>query len=208
MSPDELRALWWATQDLHHYGAILRILMLTGQRPGEISRLRWSEIVLTTDGFWQIELPRERVKNRRPHVIPLSPLAYSQLPPARGPAYPNVFGRVRGGQWDGWAHGRANLKAKLRNTPPWRPHDLRRTFVTLCHERNLALPHIIEATVNHIGGTKAGVAGVYNRAAYLPQRRELMEVWSVELAKIVGVDPGIPQRGSSVRANSGQFPAQ
>lgn len=43
----ELRLIWEHAGD-DHYGAILRILMLTGQRADEVASLRWSEIVQTT----------------------------------------------------------------------------------------------------------------------------------------------------------------
>lgn len=36
-------------------------------------------------------------------------------------------------------------------------------------------PHIIEAVLNHISGTRAGVAGVYNRAAYEPEKRAALD---------------------------------
>ena len=38
-------------------------------------------------------------------------------------------------------------------------------------------PHIVEAVLNHISGRKAGVAGVYNRATYLPERRQALDLW-------------------------------
>jgi len=41
------------------------------------------------------------------------------------------------------------------------------------------MPHIVEAVVNHVSGlAKAGVAGVYNRALYLDERRRTLDVWS------------------------------
>ena len=53
---------------------------------------------------------------------------------------------------------------------PWRLHDLRRTAVTGMAELGIT-PHVIEAVVNHITGHKGGVAGIYNRAAYAPEKR-------------------------------------
>ena len=66
----ELRLIWNALED-DHYGAIIKLLMLTGQRAGEIAGLRWSEI---HDGM--ILLPAERSKNKRAHLIPLSAPAF------------------------------------------------------------------------------------------------------------------------------------
>lgn len=45
---------------------------------------------------------------------------------------------------------------------PRRLHDLRRTFVTHLAELGVA-PHVIELTVNHVSGSRSGIAGVYNR---------------------------------------------
>jgi hypothetical protein len=47
------------------------------------------------------------------------------------------------------------------------------------------LPHIIEAILNHVGGHKASVAGVYNRAKYLVPMREALTKWSEYIAALV-----------------------
>ena len=36
-------------------------------------------------------------------------------------------------------------------------------------------PHIIEAVLNHVSGHKGGVAGIYNRAAYEPEKRAALD---------------------------------
>ena len=65
-------------------------------------------------------------------------------------------------------------------------HDLRRSFVTNVNELGFAEPHIVEAIVNHISGSKSGVAGRYNHAQYLEQRREALEKWGRYLTGLVG----------------------
>ena len=57
----------------------------------------------------------------------------------------------------------------------WRPHDLRRTCDTVMADRLGVLPHVIEAVLNHVSGHKAGVAGIYNRAEYMVQKRDALE---------------------------------
>jgi len=48
-------------------------------------------------------------------------------------------------------------------------------------------PHIIEAVLNHVGGHKAGVAGIYNRARYEGEMRDALKKWADHLeALIVG----------------------
>jgi len=52
-------------------------------------------------------------------------------------------------------------------------------MVTMMNERCGIVPHVVEACVNHISGkAKAGVAGVYNKALYLAERREAMNAWA------------------------------
>jgi hypothetical protein len=44
---------------------------------------------------------------------------------------------------------------------------------------------VVESAVNHVSGHKGGVAGVYNKAVYAPEKRELMEMWGETIAKLV-----------------------
>src|SRR5262249_23485731 len=70
--------------------------------------------------------------------------------------------------------------------PPWTLHDLRRSFTTHVNELGFAQPHVTETILNHISGHKASVAGVYNRATYLPEKREALEKWGRYLTGLVG----------------------
>ena len=52
-------------------------------------------------------------------------------------------------------------------------------MVTVMNEDLGVPPHVVEAVVNHVSGAaKAGVAGVYNRALYLEERKRALERWS------------------------------
>jgi integrase len=71
---------------------------------------------------------------------------------------------------------------------PWTFHDLRRTLVT--GMGNLGIrPDIIELCVNHVSGSRGGVAGTYNKAMLLPERKEAFERWALHVAGIVGQRP-------------------
>lgn len=190
LSERELVAIWRATLSAKcpsDYGRIIRLLMLTGQRRDEIGHLSWEEIEAERA---QIALPASRCKNKRAHVVPLSPLALAQLP-GRGEGLaatglrPYVFGMRSGRPYSGWSKSKRTLDGLLGGLPHWTVHDLRRSFVTHVMERGLALPHVIEAVVNHQSGAKGGVAGVYNKALYLAERRACLEAWADALEKIV-----------------------
>jgi hypothetical protein len=67
-------------------------------------------------------------------------------------------------------------------------HDLRRTFVTGMVELRVP-PHVVEVTVNHIGGTRSGVAGTYNRSELMDEHKEALERWATHVAGIVAPLP-------------------
>jgi hypothetical protein len=51
------------------------------------------------------------------------------------------------------------------------------------------LPHVVEATVNHVSGVKASVAGIYNRSELLPERKAALERWSTHVLGLVSEQP-------------------
>ena len=62
----------------------------------------------------------------------------------------------------------------------WRLHNLRRTGAT--NLQALGIPiEVTEAVLNHISGTRAGAASIYNRYKYEPEKRPALEVWDGRL---------------------------
>ena len=178
----ELRAVWLASDPSSDYGAIIRLLLLTGQRREEVGGMRWSELDFDR-ARWT--LPPERTKNRRPHHIPLSKQALAILaarPRIEGRSA--VFGRSDGKGFSGWSKCKQRLDADVGLARPWVVHDLRRTVVTGMAEIGVA-PHVIEATVNHVSGHKGGVAGIYNRATLMPERKVALQRWADHLDGIM-----------------------
>jgi integrase len=175
----ELRDIWCAAGD-DRYGAILRLLMLTGARRDEIGGLQWPEIDLDSA---LIVLPPTRTKNRRVHEIPLVPAALEilQAQPRRTRDF--VFGHVGQGGFQGWSKAKAELDSRLP-LPDWRLHDLRRTVSTVMHDRLDVSPHIVEAVLGHISGHKAGVAGHYNYAKYQQAKRNALALWADHIQSI------------------------
>jgi integrase len=208
LTPQELRAIWRALPN-DHFGAIVRLLLLTGQRRNEIGDLRWSEL---HDG--QMVLPGSRTKNGLTHVVPLSDQAFSivKAQPRRlgasGKLRDLIFG-IGDGSFSGWSKAKAKLDDAIAGAlgkplPAWVLHDLRRSVATymgggLAHalavklsakDRKLAeglgvQPHVIEAVLNHVSGHKAGVAGVYQRGTYESEKRVALDQWSRRLQEIV-----------------------
>src|SRR5215471_4623037 len=171
LTREELVKLWRSLGE-DRYSDIVRLLLLTGQRRGEIGKLTWSEIDFAKG---MIVLPAERVKNSRQHELPLSRQALAIL--ERQPRL-NSSDFVFGG-FNNWDDAKQRLDQRLL-IAPWRIHDLRRTCATHLGELGV-LPHVIEAALNHVSGHKAGVAGIYNRSKMTDAVREGLQRWADHL---------------------------
>jgi integrase len=185
LSVDELASIWRALP-AGDFGDILRLLTLLGQRRDEIALLEWKEIDLDRG---VIALPASKMKNRLPHVVHLGPTATAILQARDRSERSLVFGTGHGG-FSGWSQSKARLDAKLE-VEPWVIHDLRRAVSTHMNELGV-MPHIVEAVLGHVSGSRGGVAGVYNLAAYEPDKRAAMHRWDGHLmAAIEGRDTNI-----------------
>ena len=173
LTDGELIAVWKAVSS-NHFGAIVRLLILTGQRREEVSAMRWSELDLDA-ALWS--LPGERTKNRRPHDVPLSDQALEVINGIDERADRDlIFGFGRGG-FSGWSSSKARLDRVIEEPiEAWRLHDLRRTAATRMSDLGVQ-PHIVEAVLNHVSGSKAGIAGIYNRSSYAPEKRAALAMW-------------------------------
>jgi len=187
LSEDELRCLLRALETQESiFGPLLRALLLTSQRRAEVAGMLWSELheIESDDALWKI--PGHRTKNKQSHLIPLSPAVRDLL--LRLPRVSDlVFTTTGETAVSGFGRAKARLDARIEEIcsidglspmPPWTLHDLRRTMVTVMNENLGVAPHVVEAVVNHMSGlAKAGVAGVYNRALYLEDRRRALLKW-------------------------------
>jgi integrase len=175
LSDAELKAIWTVAEAQGFpFGRITQLLMLTAQRRTEVSSMTWEELDLTA-GTWTI--PAERTKNGKPHAVPLTAGACAVIAriPRTGSAY--VFpARGKPEQpYTGWSKGKRMLD-DAAGLQDWTLHDLRRTAATGMARAGIA-PHVVERVLNHVSGTFAGVAGVYNRFQYGPEMRAALETW-------------------------------
>ena len=174
--PDSDLAKIWRALDDDQYSSIVKLLMLSGCRRDEIGGLRWSEIDFEQE---LATLPPSRTKSRQEFLIPLSPAAIKilraqpkrQLPDGTERGF--VFGHANRG-WQDWSGSKRDLDAKLKGVAPWVLHDFRRSISTAMHERFGMQPHVVETLLGHVSGHQGGVAGKYNKAAYLDERRRAL----------------------------------
>ena len=191
LSEAEIRIFWRGCERLAPpYDVLFKLLLLTGCRLNEVTGMTRAE--LSDDGAtWTI--PSERTKNHRTHVVSLPPLARDIL--AAVPRIESAAGylfTLRGARpVTSFSGAKAQLDAAMLTVareddpasavvPRWTLHDLRRTCATGMAELGIA-PHIVEACLNHVSGARAGVAGIYNRAAYGPEKRAALERWAAHV---------------------------
>jgi len=157
------------------------LLLLTGQRRGELALSRWRDVDLDAR-TWAI--PDENAKGGRGHVVPLSDWAAAEFR-----ALKRLAGR------SAWVlPSRTGEKAInpqslsvifLRCAPRFKKagiaefvlHDLRRTARTLLAQLGVE-PHVAERVLNH---AQDKIAGTYDRHAYLDEKRAALDKWAAHL---------------------------
>jgi integrase len=181
-------------------------LIVTGQRREEVAALDWAELDRDT-ATWV--LPAGRAKNGQAHIVPLSALALVVLDevaanvidaredePQRWPSRGLVFTTKGQTAFSGHSKAKARLDVmmeKLANSQelsyapfslelsPWRVHDLRRTLATGLQRLGIRF-EVTEAVLNHVSGSKGGIAGVYQRHDWKDEKRAALEAWGRHLS--------------------------
>ncbi|WP_333620561.1 phage integrase central domain-containing protein [Pantoea septica] len=148
-----------------------RLLMLTGTRTIELRAAEWAEFDLEK-GIWQI--PAERMKMRRPHVVPLSIQAKSLLKEIH-----QLTGRGRfvfpGRNDAGKTMSEASINQVIKRIGyegKATGHGFRHTMSTILHEQGYNTAWI-ETQLAH--ADKNSIRGTYNHAQYLDGRREMLQ---------------------------------
>jgi integrase len=169
LSDEEVGLVWSNAMPTHPcFGPIVRLLIMTGQRREEVSSLCWEELD-RTERMWT--LPGERAKNGEPNRVPLNTLAVDVLDEFAGttiwPRRGKIFSTSTGGAFTAYHKGKEKLDQLIAQKgdgpiPAWRLHDLRRTVATGFQRLGVRF-EVTEAILNHVGGSRAGVAGIYQR---------------------------------------------
>jgi integrase len=172
LSESELRAVWRvARAGTIPFHVIVALLLLTGQRRGEIAALQWDWI---KDD--RIEFPASVAKNDRAWTVPLGPEAQNLLGRINKMASsPFVFPALRKRSertttMNGWSKAKAAFDREC-GVSAWTMHDLRRTFATNLQRLGMRL-EVTEQLLNHVSGTRSGIVGVYQRYQYLTEMRD------------------------------------
>jgi integrase len=188
------------------FTTIIKLLILTGQRRGEIAALHIDMVQSfpakhskgrpqEEDGSTPIAsqcaitLPRELTKNGREHTFPIGVLAakllalhINETASLLFPGRRNIDASEK--PFNGWSKAKAALDKRLGDkVAPWTLHDLRRTYATNMAQLGVA-PHVVEKLLNHATGTISGVSAIYNRYQFMDEMRAAVEKWEARLQSI------------------------
>jgi integrase len=212
LTDGEIKLLWKAldleNKDVDLYAVsklALKMILLTGQRPGEVCGMAWDEI----DGdSWNI--PAERMKGKEPHRVPLSDLTKRIIEDARvysgtskfiftSPRSP-LYGfkkpeKAKPKDDDAPMSSHALPRAMVRH---WKemgfdteerftPHDLRRTVRTRLAE--IGVSDVIAERV--LGHKLQGMMATYNRHPYDVEKRQALGLWERRLCEILGLTESV-----------------
>lgn len=176
------RAMSWQTS------CALQLLILTGQRPGEIARMQWNEVDLE-HGIWTIPAEFTKVPANGDHTIHLSKQALDLLKVIKAKtdaSKVHVFPSPQEKYKDQpiRRHSLSETMLSLQRAKiikfSFCPHDLRRTFSSRMNELKQP-PHVIEKILNH---KMAGVMAIYNQYEYFPERREALQLWGDQVESL------------------------
>ena len=188
LSDEELKAL---LADPHEGGRferlyrVIRVLLLTGQRRGELALARWEHVDIK-DATWSI--PDENSKTGKGHVVPLSKWAVEEFRALKREAEKSPW--VLPGT-DLTLHidpklltrsvARGQDRFKASGIAAFTLHDLRRTCRTGLAKLKIP-PHIAERVLNH---AQEKIAGTYDTHDYIDEKREALEKWAKHLEDLI-----------------------
>jgi integrase len=208
LTDQEIKWFWLAcTVEGQPWGHLGKMLLLTGQRLGEVVNMTDREI---TGDLWH--LTADRTKNGRAHDVALSEAARDVL---------GAVGRVNGragyvftingaSALQGYHKGRNHIAKRMAEIaseergetveiPHWTFHDLRRTAAT--GMARLGIPvRVTEAVLNHVSGTAGGIVSVYQRHDYADEKRDALNAWARFVGDLVDGTPNNVVRLLEARA--------
>jgi hypothetical protein len=183
----EIVEVWKAAEMVGYpFGTAIKLSLLWGTRWGETTSCRRTFVDKQEH---TITLPE--TKNGTQHTIPYGQLTADILETIpRFNSTDLLFpGRNMASPWNGSGKAKWELK-EICHIAPWQLLDLRRTFATKLAEMKVP-PHIVERLLNHKLGTLqtqgviTAVADVYNRALYMDEMRDAINLWEAKLSTLL-----------------------
>jgi integrase len=185
LSPTELPIVWTAANEQGYpHGSVVQLILLTGQRRGEIANLRWPWI---NEKDKTITLPEWITKNSKEHTFPYDGEVQKILDtiPRRNSTdllFPSRDSDER--PVSGWSKFKKELNELIKGVPNFTLHDLRRTMRTI--HASIGTPaNIGERLINHAAAVQTDVEAVYDLYRYLPEMRQAVDRYEAHLSQLL-----------------------
>jgi integrase len=177
LTDEELRRIWTACDQLDAFGALVRLLLLSGQRLEKLRTLRWGDI--GPDGTWTI--PTEKREKGNGGILQLPRLALDIVHARpRLARNPYVFAGNDGAPRSFWHANKLTLD-KLSGVSDWRLHDCRRTARSLLSRANVR-PDIAERVLGH---ARPAMEETYDRHAFVAEKADALRKLAALSERIV-----------------------
>lgn len=151
----------------------LRLLMLTFVRPGELRAAKWAEFDEAA-ALWRV--PAERMKARRPHLVPLSRQALEVLRGLRKLAGSSELVLPSDRKPRQSINDRTMAQAMQRMIPgDYSPHGFRATASTILYEMGYPAD-VVERQLAHAQKNRTRAA--YDHAQFIEQRAAMMQSYA------------------------------
>lgn len=191
LSLQEVQQIWNATFELRGiFGPLYRLVILTGQRRGEIAGLRGAEVNFNKT---QMEKLGAQTKNAKPHITHLSLPAIEELMNMAPLPKGYLFTTTGVTPVSGFSKAKKRLDKLLGGDfEPWTIHDIRTAMATALAESKIP-ETVVDRIQNHqaTGSAPSAVSRVYNHAQQLTERAIALDKWAEmvtgELAKVVSI---------------------
>jgi len=183
---DEIRRLWKEFEKQSEpVQSIFKILLILGQRSGEIRKMKWADIDFKKQ-LWVI--PKADTKAGNTHYVPLPDKAIQileYLKPRTGNSKFVFESPVKQNSHIEYIQYASKRIRKLSKVEGFRIHDLRRTVATRMAEINTP-PQVLSKILNHsTPGSGSAITAIYNRYDYAEEKRTALNRWAIELDRIL-----------------------
>src|SRR5262249_42137974 len=185
-----------ATQSGEQSKIMAKLLLLTAVRKSELLGAKRSELRLQ-EAVW--EIPESRMKNRLPHLVPLSPqvigLFKRQLEIAGESEF--IFPNAKNRKEHAHKSTLNALFSRMGFKDRLSPHGVRSIFSTEMNGCGAFRIDAIERQLSHV--ERNAVRSAYNKSDYLEERRRMMAHWATFCDRLCD---GKPEEGNVIQLHA------
>jgi integrase len=195
LTDDEIRTLWKACGEMGAFGALVKTLLLTGQRRDKVATMKWDDVF---NGVWHIASEVREKTNAGTLKLPKAVLDIIEAQP-HIVNNPHVFAGRGKGPFNSFSQRTEEMNEKLPKMPPWVLHDLRRTCRKLMTRAGVRRD-VAELALGH---SIKGIQATYDDVEeYQPMIDHALQCVADQVAMIINPPPANVTKLAEARRQS------